>query len=146
MNLKELVGALGDTEKVDQILDQRLRVPAAIENMDKPWIATRNCPAGTGTAAGLSLSAGGSGRGEDRSAGTSPGQRSSLGRQRVPGAPHRSRPVGRHDPAAKTVSGPKRSISACVTEVWPNAELKQRAVDLAAELATQPRIAMATML
>lgn len=36
MNLKELVGALGDTEKVDQILDQRLRCWRRIENMDKP--------------------------------------------------------------------------------------------------------------
>jgi enoyl-CoA hydratase len=33
-----------------------------------------------------------------------------------------------------------------VTEVWPNTELKQRAVDLAVELAAQPRAAMAGML
>ena len=33
-----------------------------------------------------------------------------------------------------------------VTEVWPNAELKQRAVDLADELATMPRHAMGSML
>jgi enoyl-CoA hydratase len=40
MNLKELGGALGDRERIDVIFDQRLRVLAAIENMDKPWIAT----------------------------------------------------------------------------------------------------------
>ena len=33
-----------------------------------------------------------------------------------------------------------------VTEVWPIGELKQRAVDLADELAAMPRIALAAML
>lgn len=33
-----------------------------------------------------------------------------------------------------------------MTEVWPNAELKQKAVDLADELATMPRLAVASML
>jgi len=48
MNLKELGGALGDRERIDVIFDQRLRVLAAIENMDKPWIATLfgNCLGG----------------------------------------------------------------------------------------------------
>jgi enoyl-CoA hydratase len=48
MNLKELMGSLGDARRVDQILDQRLRVLSAIENMDKPWVATLfgNCLGG----------------------------------------------------------------------------------------------------
>lgn len=48
MNLKELAGSLGHPGRVDVILDQRLRVLAAIENMDKPWIATLfgNCLGG----------------------------------------------------------------------------------------------------
>ena len=48
MNLKELLGSLGDPRRVDEILDQRLRVLSAIENMDKPWIATLfgNCLGG----------------------------------------------------------------------------------------------------
>jgi enoyl-CoA hydratase len=33
-----------------------------------------------------------------------------------------------------------------LTEVWPNSELKARAIDLAQELAAMPRIAMAAML
>ena len=33
-----------------------------------------------------------------------------------------------------------------VNEVWPNAELKQRAIDLAEELAAMPRVSVATML
>ena len=40
MNLKELVGVLNDPARLDVILDQRLRVLATIENMDKPWVAT----------------------------------------------------------------------------------------------------------
>lgn len=47
---------------------------------------------------------------------------------------------------AKTVSGPEALALGLVTEVWPNAELKQRGVDLAEELAAQPRQAVATML
>lgn len=48
MNLKELAPVLGDRERVDQILDQRLRVLSAIENMGKPWVATLfgNCLGG----------------------------------------------------------------------------------------------------
>ena len=47
---------------------------------------------------------------------------------------------------ARTLSGPEALNWGLVTEVLPNAELKGRAVELAAELATQPRLAMAAML
>lgn len=47
---------------------------------------------------------------------------------------------------ARSVSGPEALNMGLVTEVWPNAELKQRAIDLAAELAALPRIAVAVML
>ena len=48
MDLKEVAGALKDRERVDSIFDQRQQVLAAIENMDKPWIATLfgNCLGG----------------------------------------------------------------------------------------------------
>lgn len=48
MNLKELVPVLGDRGRVDEILDQRLRVLSAIENIGKPWVATLfgNCLGG----------------------------------------------------------------------------------------------------
>ena len=48
MNLKELAPTLGDRGRVDEILDQRLRVLSAIENMGKPWVATLfgNCLGG----------------------------------------------------------------------------------------------------
>jgi enoyl-CoA hydratase len=47
---------------------------------------------------------------------------------------------------AKTVSGPQAHDLGLVTEVWPNTELKQRAVELATELAALPATAMAAML
>ncbi len=47
---------------------------------------------------------------------------------------------------AKTVSGPEALSIGLVTEVWPRTELKQRAIDLADELAALPATAMAAML
>jgi len=149
MNLKELVASLGDPARVDAILDQRLRVLAAIENMDKPWVATLfgNCLGGglelplachfrvaaeTGARIGLpelhlgSVPAwGGSARLVRR-----------IGRDRAVDLILR----------AKTVSGPQALGLGLVTEVWPNSELKSRAIDLAQELAAMPRIALAGML
>jgi hypothetical protein len=56
MNLKEIAGSLGDPARLDEIFDQRLRVLSAIENMDKPRIATLigNCLGRTGTTTALS--------------------------------------------------------------------------------------------
>ena len=149
MNLKELMGALGDARRVDEILDQRLRVLAAIEDMDKPWIATLfgNCLGGgleLPLACHFRLAA------EDGANIGLP----ELHLGSVPawgGSARLVRCIGRDRAIdmilrAKTVSGPEALNLGLVTEVWPNAELKQRAVDLAAELAAQPRIAMAAML
>ena len=47
---------------------------------------------------------------------------------------------------AKVVSGPEALQLGLVTEVWPNAELKHKAIDLADELAAMPRLAVALML
>lgn len=40
MNLKEIMTDLSDRGGSDGVLDQRLRVLTAIENMGKPWVAT----------------------------------------------------------------------------------------------------------
>ena len=40
MNLKEVVAILGNQAAFDELLDQRLRVLSAIENMAKPWVVT----------------------------------------------------------------------------------------------------------
>ena len=47
---------------------------------------------------------------------------------------------------AKTLSGPEALALGLVTEVWPNAVLKEKAIALAEELAAQPRLAVAAML
>ena len=149
MNLKELVGSLGDARRVDEILDQRLRVLAAIENMDKPWVATLfgNCLGGgleLPLACHFRLAA------EDGAKIGLP----ELHLGSVPawgGSARLVRCIGRDRAIdmilrARTLSGPEALNAGLVTEVLPNAELKQRAFDLGAELAAQPRVAMAAML
>ena len=143
MDLKELAGALSDPGRIDVILDQRLRVLAAIENMDKPWIATLfgNCLGG-----GLELPLACHFR-----VAALEGARIGLPELHlgtVPawgGSARLARRIGRDRAVdlilrAKTVSGPEALRLGLVTEVWPNAELKQKAVDLADELAAMPRL------
>lgn len=149
MNLKEIGGSLGDRDALDAIFDQRLRVLAAIENMDKPWIATLfgNCLGG-----GLELPLACHFR-----LAALDGARIGLPELHlgtVPawgGSARLARRVGRDRAVdlilrAKTVSGPEALDIGLVTEVWPNTELKQRAVALAEELAAMPRLAVAAML
>ena len=149
MNLKEISGSLGDREALDAIFDQRLRVLAAIENMDKPWIATLfgNCLGG-----GLELPLACHFR-----LAAQDGARIGLPELHlgtVPawgGSARLARRVGRDQAIdlilrAKTLSGPEALNIGLVTEVWPNDKLKQRAVELAEELAAMPRLAVATML
>lgn len=47
---------------------------------------------------------------------------------------------------AKVVSGPEALELGLVTEVWPNAVLRSKAIELAEELAAMPRLAVASML
>jgi len=149
MNLKELTGALGDPARLDAILDQRLRVLAAVENMHKPWVATLfgNCLGG-----GLELPLACHFR-----LAAADGARIGLPELHLGSVPawggsaRLARRIGRDRALdlilrAKTVSGPEALSLGLVTEVWPNAELKQRAVDLADELAAMPRHAMGSML
>ncbi len=149
MNLKELLPSLGDPQRVDAILDQRLRVLAAIENMGKPWIATLfgHCLGGgleLPLACHFRLAA------EDGASIGLP----ELHLGSVPawgGSARLVRAIGRDRAMdlilrAKTVSGPEALRLGLVTETWPNAELKARALALAEELAALPATAMAAML
>ncbi|MFN0144509.1 MAG: enoyl-CoA hydratase/isomerase family protein [Mycobacterium sp.] len=149
MNLKELISSLGDSGRVDAILDQRLRVLAAIENMDKPWIAALfgHCLGG-----GLELPLACHFR-----LAAQEGARIGLPEMHLGSVPtwggsaRLARRIGRDRAVdlilrAKTLSGPEALTLGLVTEVWPNAELKQRARDLAQELADMPRIAVASIL
>jgi len=47
---------------------------------------------------------------------------------------------------AKTLTGPEALAIGLVNEVWPLAELKERAIQLAVDLAKQPRLAVRGML
>jgi enoyl-CoA hydratase/carnithine racemase len=149
MNLKEIGWALTDRERIDVIFDQRLRVLAAIENMDKPWIATLfgNCLGG-----GLELPL----ACHFRMAALE-GARIGLPELHlgtVPawgGSARLARRIGRDRAVdlilrAKTLSGPEALQLGLVTEVWPNTDLKQKAIDLADELAAMPRLAVASIL
>ena len=149
MNLKELAVSLGDPARIDEILDQRLRVLAAIENMDKPWIATLfgNCLGG-----GLELPLACHFR-----LAAAEGAQIGLPEMHLGSVPawggsaRLVRRIGRDRAVdlilrAKTVSGPEALALGLVTEVWPYAELKQRAMELADELAAMPRIALSSML
>lgn len=149
MDLKEIAGSLDDTDRLDTIFDQRLRVLGAVENMDKPWIVTLfgNCLGGglelplachfrlaaqDGAKIGL----------PELHLGTVPAWGGSARLLRCIGRDRAIDLILR----AKTISGPEALALGLVTEVWPNRELKQRAIELAEELAQQPRIAVATML
>lgn len=149
MNLKELPRGIAEKGSPDALFDQRLRVLSAIEHMGKPWVVTLfgNCLGG-----GLELplachfrlaAAEGAKIGlPEMHLGTVPAWGGSA---RLP------RRIGRDRALdmilrAKTVSGPEALRIGLVGEVWPNAELKARALALGEELAAQPRVAVRAML
>ena len=149
MNLKELGRGIERKGGVDALFDQRLRVLAAIETMGTPWVVTLfgNCLGG-----GLELPLACHFR-----LAAADGARIGLPEMHlgtVPawgGSARLARRVGRDRAIdlilrAKTLSGPQALEVGLVNEVWPNAELKDRAIALADELAAMPRMAVREML
>jgi len=149
MDLKELPRGVQEKGSFDAVLDQRLRVLSAIENMGKPWIATLfgyclggglelplachfRLAAQEGAQIGL----------PELHLGTVPAWGGSARLVRRVGRDRAIDMILR----AKTVSGPDALRIGLVTEVWPHAELKTRAVALAEELAAMPRLAVRAML
>ena len=149
MNLKELAPMLGERRRVDDILDQRQRVLSTIETMGKPWVATLfgNCLGG-----GLELPLACHFRLAAQDGANIGLPELHLGS--VPawgGSARLVRAIGRDRAInlilrAKTVSGPQAFDLGLVTEVCPNTEIKERALDLADELSALPATAMAAML
>jgi enoyl-CoA hydratase/carnithine racemase len=149
MNLKELPIAIRERGGADAVFDQRLRVLSAIENMGKPWVATLfgYCLGG-----GLELplachfrlaAADGAQIGlPEMHLGSVPAWGGSARLVRCVGRNHALDMILR----AKTISGPRALEIGLVNEVWPNAELKDRALALADELASMPRLAVKGML
>jgi enoyl-CoA hydratase len=149
MDLKQLQRGIQVQGNADALFDQRLRVLAAIEHMGKPWVATLfgYCLGG-----GLELplachfrlaAADGAQIGlPELHIGTVPAWGGSARLARRVGRDHAIDMILR----AKRISGPEAMRIGLVNEVWPNAELKERANGLAAELAAMPRLAVQAML
>lgn len=149
MNLKELPTAIRERGSADAVFDQRLRVEAAIENMGKPWIATLfgyclggglelplACHFRLAAAEGAQIGL------PEMHLGSVPAWGGSARLARCVGRNHALDMILR----AKTISGPRALEIGLVNEVWPNAELKARALALADELASMPRLAVKGML
>ena len=144
MNLKQLPEVV-KAGGADALFDQRLRVIAAIENMGKPWVVTLfgHCLGG-----GLELPLGchfrlaaeeGAQIGlPEMDLGSVPAWGGSARLSKCVGRDHALDMILR----GKKISGPEALHIGLVQEVWPLAELKDRAIKLAEELAAQPALAV----
>ena len=149
MTLKQLPEGIKRAGGVDAFFDQRLDLIARIETMGKPSVVTLfgNC-----LGAGIELPLGCTFRlaaQEDASIGL---PELDLGSTPAWGGSARlAKTVGREHALdmilrSKRISGPEALSIGLVHEVWPLAELKDRARALAVELARQPRLAVRGML
>jgi enoyl-CoA hydratase len=149
MNLKELPKGVEQMGSIEAVFDQRLRVLAAIENLDKPVIATLfgyclggglelplachfRLAAQEGAQIGL----------PEMDLGTVPAWGGTARLTRCVGRNHALDMILR----AKKISGPEALRIGLVHEVWPKEELKERAHSLAQELASGPSIAIGGVL
>ncbi len=149
MNLKQLPEGISRMGSIDAVLDQRLRVLAAIESMEKPWVAVM-CGYCLGGGLELPLAC------HFRVAATEGAKIGlpELDLGTVPawgGTARLTRRIGRDHALdmilrAKKISGPEALRIGLVHEVWPNDELQRRALGLAKELAAGPSIAIAGVL
>ncbi len=145
MNLKQIPEGIKAKGSLDGIFDQRLRVLEQIETMGKPAIATLfgyclggglelplachfRLAAEEGAQIGL----------PEMDLGTVPAWGGSARLPRCVGRDHALDLILR----AKKISGPEALRIGLVNEVWPLAELKDRAIALAQELAAMPRFAV----
>ena len=149
MDLKQLMSEEGQQRGLENVLDQRLRVLAAIEGMSKPSIATLfgYCLGG-----GLELplachfrlaAADGARIGlPELDLGTVPAWGGTARLTRCVGRDHALDMILR----AKKISGPEALAIGLVQEVHPLDELKAAAQALARELASMPPLAVAGVL
>jgi enoyl-CoA hydratase len=145
MNLKQLAEGIERAGGPEALFDQRLRVIAAIENMGKPWVVTLfgYCLGG-----GLEVPLGCHFRLAAAEGAQIGLPEMDLGS--VPawgGSARLSKCVGRDKALdmilrGRKISGPEALAIGLVHEVWPLAELKNRAIALAEELAAQPALAV----
>lgn len=149
MNLKQLPDAIKRMGSTDAVFDQRLRVLAAIENLTKPVIAVLY---GYCLGGGLELPLACHFRMAAEEGAKIGLPEMDLGT--VPawgGSARLTRCIGRDQALdmilrAKKISGPEALRIGLVAEVWPLAELFDRAEALAQELADMPATAVAGVL
>lgn len=149
MDLKQLPAGIARMGSIEAVLDQRLRVLDAIENLPKPVIAVLY---GYCLGGGLELplachfrlaAAEGAKIGlPELDLGTVPAWGGSARLVRCVGRNHALDVILR----VKKISGPEALRIGLVHEIWPLRELFQRAHDLARELAEKPAAAVAGML
>jgi enoyl-CoA hydratase/carnithine racemase len=149
MDLKQLPEGVKRKGSLEAVFDQRLRVLAAIEMLEKPTIATLygNCLGG-----GLELplachfrlaAAEGAKIGlPELDLGTVPAWGGTARLTRCVGRDRALDMILR----ARKLSGPEALGIGLVNEVWPNDQLQRRAHELAAELTAMPAIAVAGVL
>ncbi len=149
MDLKQLPEGLKRMGSLEAVLDQRLRVLAAIENLPKPVVAVLcgyclggglelplACHFRLAAAEGCKIGL------PELDLGTVPAWAGSARLTRCVGRGHAIDMILR----AKKISGPEALRIGLVSEVWPIEELFERAHALARELADMPAIAVAGML
>jgi enoyl-CoA hydratase len=149
MNLKQIPEAVDRMGSMNAVLDQRLRVIAAIESMGKPWVATLfgyclggglevplGCHFRLAAAEGAQIGL------PELDLGTVPAWGGSARLSKCVGRDHALDMILR----AKKISGPEALRIGLAHEVWPLSELKGQAVKLAHELAAQPALSVRGML
>ncbi len=149
MNLKQLAAGVERHGSLEAVLDQRLRVLAAIETLPKPVIAVMN---GYCLGGGLELplachfrvaaSEGAKIGLPEMDLGSIPAWGGTARLTRCVGRDHALDIILR----AKKISGEEALRIGLVNEVWPLAELFDRALALAKELAAMPALAVAGVL
>jgi enoyl-CoA hydratase len=149
MDLKQLPEGVQRRGSLEAVLDQRLRVLDSIENLPKPVVAVLYgyclggglelplaCHFRLAAAEGCKIGL------PELDLGTVPAWGGSARLRRCVGRDHALDMILR----AKKISGPEALRIGLVNEVWPLAELFERAHALARELADMPSVAVAGML
>jgi enoyl-CoA hydratase len=149
MNLKQLPEGLERAGSIDAFFDQRLALISRIETMGKPSVATLfgHCLGGgielpLGCTFRLAAEEGANIGLPEMDLGSTPAWGGSARLAKTVGRQHALDMILR----AKTLTGPEALAIGLANEVWPLAELKERAIQLAVDLAKQPRLAVHGML